>query len=399
MEMERNDRNNDYRRHLLEVLRSNGEARNGEEGGSLHVLADQESIGELDHAGASLAFECRERPIHLIEVRTESGRLVGGLCVPENGTKAVRLNCGRATVELNVQATPDRWTVRASTCPTPTVLHRLRSLAGSLAGKFRPHIGIGGAPARWRNPGVAPAALPATLWTRAGVLAQVVLAFAVLVLVSDRLDDSKRIQERGMRLAKLAESIERQEAVTEEALEALSRQEQRLAKITSLQSDVARTLRAQEREIGGLQRVAQKVNKATSTHREAEAFFLTRLNDAAAERSKLQGQLRDLSASNEKLGREIAQLQVRTVVTEARLASQVEPFRFWVSFQEGVPEERIDQWVREIRGHKGPVNDRWYSVEVDVPQSQSKDRLLRSFQQDTDIVKAVKLSFEVPSNP
>jgi hypothetical protein len=145
--------------------------------------------------------------------------------------------------------------------------------------------------------------------------------------------------------------------------------------------------------------VAKNVERYGRTHQEYETFFLAQLNDAAAERTQIHDRLRNLSVSNEKLSREVAQLQVRTVVTEARLANQAQSFQFWVSFQEGIPDERIDQWVREIRGHKGPVNGGWYSVEVDLPQSQSKDRLLKAFEQETDIVKAVSLSLDVPLSP
>jgi len=401
MEMGRNVQPNDYRERLLSALRSNRGLHMEDEGGSLRVLVDQECIGTLDcaGAGATLVFESRERPLHLVEVRTESGRLVGGLCMPESGTKAVRLRNGAADVELSAQVSDGRGTVRAVSRSAHPVLHRVQSMLGSFVGVIVRQVRTFGAPDRGSVAGASAFTPHAVLWTRAGVLAQVVLALAVLFLVSDRLRDSQGMQERGMRIAKVSETLARQQAATEEALGALARQEQRLAQVARSQDKIERVIRTQENKITGLHRVAKKVEKYGQTHQEAEAFFLTRLNDAAVERTRIHDQLRTLSVSNETLSREVAQLQVRTVVMEARLANQLQSFQFWVSFKEDIPEERIDQWVREIRGHKGPVNAGWYSVEVDLPQSQSKDRLLKAFQQETDIVKAVSLSLDFPTSP
>ncbi|HEX9742501.1 MAG TPA: hypothetical protein VGA17_06895 [Nitrospiraceae bacterium] len=394
MEMGRNDQDNDYRELLLSALRSTRDLRKGIEGGSLQVFVDQENIGALDRAGAgaTLVFESRERPLHLVEVRTESGRLVGGLCMPESGAKSVRFGIGAANIELSAYTDHGRGTVRAVSCSAHPVLHRIQRMLGSLAGGILHHIRTFHAPARGSVAGASAPTPHAVLWARAGVLAQVVLAISVLALVTDRVTDSQRWG----RVAVDGDLLNRQLTAAQDAL---ARQEQRLAQVVRSQDEVERALLAQKRKIAGLHRVAKNVERYGRSHQEYETFFLAQLNDAAAERTQIHDRLRNLSVSNEKLSREVAQLQVRTVVTEARLANQAQSFQFWVSFQEGIPDERIDQWVREIRGHKGPVNGGWYSVEVDLPQSQSKDRLLKAFEQETDIVKAVSLSLDVPLSP
>lgn len=398
--MEQNIHNDDYREHLLSALRSDRRSRTADEGGSLHVLVDQESIGTLDcaGAGATLVFESRERPIHLVEVRTESGQLVGGLCMPESGSRAVRLRVGSADVELSAQAYHGRGTVRAVSCSAHPVLHRVQSMLDSLAGGIVHQIRAWGAPAHGAVAG-APVAPSASLWAGAGVLVQMGLVVTVLFLLGDRMIDAQKAEERDAKVARVGDSLARQQAASEGALEALARQEQMLRTLTSSQAEVKQALRAQKREMAGLHRVEEKIEQLSRARASSEASVVARLNDAAAERAQMGNQIRILTAAKEELNREVAQLRVRTVVTEARLANQVQSFQFWVSFQDGIPEDRIDQWVREIRGHKGPVNAGWYSVEVDLPKSQSKDRLLKAFQQETDIVKAVSLSLDFLASP
>ncbi len=398
--MEQNIPKTDYREHLLSALRSDRRSRPEDEGGSLHVFVDQEGIGTLGCAGrdSALVFESRERPLHLVELRTESGRLVGGLCMPESGTKAVRLRVGTVDVEVSVEAADGRGTVRAVSHQARPELRRVQDMVGGLAADIRDHVRgmVTSAPGNVARGPVAPST---SLWAAAGVLAQVGLVVTVLFLLGDRMIDAQKTEERDAQVARVGETLARQEAASAGTAEALARQERLLRALTSSQAEVRQALRAQKREMAGLHRVEDKLEQLGRARASFDASVVARLNDAAAERAQMGDRIRVLTAANEELNREVAQLRVRTVVTEARLANQVQSFQFWVSFQDGVPEERIDQWVKEIRGHIGPVNAGWYNVEIDLPQSQSKDRLLKTFQQETDIVKAVSLRPATPEDP
>ena len=78
-------------------------------------------------------------------------------------------------------------------------------------------------------------------------------------------------------------------------------------------------------------------------------------------------------------------------VAEIRQETQGRPFMFWVSFQDGTPEESIDSRIREIHGRTGQINAGWYKVEVSLPQPQTADSFVESLKKAT-IVKAVKTS-------
>ena len=82
------------------------------------------------------------------------------------------------------------------------------------------------------------------------------------------------------------------------------------------------------------------------------------------------------------------QLTSPPLVVDTRVNAQ--PFLFWVNFSEGTTQERIDQWVNEMQGHKGTLNEGWQKVQV-VQPSIPTDRFLEQVR-ETEIVKAVRVS-------
>jgi hypothetical protein len=71
-------------------------------------------------------------------------------------------------------------------------------------------------------------------------------------------------------------------------------------------------------------------------------------------------------------------------------ATQQAPFLFWVTFSEGTSQERIDQWVHEMKGHKGAVSEGWQEVRI-VPPPVPPDRFLEQIREEK-IVKAARIS-------
>jgi hypothetical protein len=329
-----------YRDTLLSALRARSVRQDREQPEVFQVFVNQESIGILDgrRDDTSRISVSRERAVHTVEIRSETGELVGGVCMQEFDRKAVQLRIGRSMLDINVQNRPDGGTVRVT----------LQAASPAWA---RIPAGLAAAVARWGSSRTAsPSYAQSTmLWSRAGTLAQIALAGAVLFLVVERaIDDAP-----GMK------------ATTTE--EVLARQERLLVALMHIQAEVKQTLEAQ-------------------------------LRDAAADRAQLRGQVRSMTTANEALSREMAQLQTRAIVTEAKLANQEHSFKFWVSFQDGTSQERIDQWVKEIRGRTGPTNAGWYPVEVNLSKPQTSDELLESLKK-AKIVKAITTSLNTAPAP
>lgn len=315
-----------YRDTLLTLLRARTARQGRERSEAFQVFVNQESVGILDghRNDTSQISISRERAIHSVEIRSEAGDLVGGVCMQEFDRKAAWFRICRSTLDVNVQNRPDSSMLRVALQAASPVWSRIQA-------------GVAAAMARWGSSHILfPSHGARTLlWSRPGAIAQIVLAGAVLFLVTERaINDLYTTSE-----------------------EMLARQERALAVILQSQAEVKQTLQVQ-------------------------------LGAAAADRAQLRNQIQSMTVANEALSREIAQLQTRAVVTEAKLASQEHSIKFWVSFHDGTPKERIDQWVKEIRGRKGSINAGWYSVEVFLPKPQSSNELLDSLKKNK-IVKAI----------
>lgn len=77
-------------------------------------------------------------------------------------------------------------------------------------------------------------------------------------------------------------------------------------------------------------------------------------------------------------------------VVQGAQSGQAQPFLFWVTFNDGTSQERIDQWVHEMKGHKGALNEGWQEVQI-VPPSVPPDRFLEQIKEDK-IVKAARMT-------
>jgi hypothetical protein len=319
-----------YRDALLSALRARAGRLDQGRSEMFQVFVNQESVGTLDglRNDTSRISISRERAIHTVEIRSESGELAGGICMQEFDRKVEQFRIGRSTLDVSVHNRPDGGMVCVALQVASPAWSRIP--AGLKA--VMACLGAGFAP--------APVYVPRAMrWSRTGAVAQVVLAGAALFLVAERVMDDPSSTKYVM---------------TEEVL---ARQERMLTALMRGQAEVKQTLQIQ-------------------------------LSDATADREQLRNQIQGMTTANEALSREIAQLQTRAFVTEAKLANQVPPFKFWVSFQDGTSQERIDQWVKEIRGRKGPTNAGWYRVEVNLPKPQSSNELLESLKK-TKIVKAI----------
>ncbi len=365
--MEQNGQLSGYRQHLVEALRQHPRRRYREEPGSLQVFVNQECIGTLDcgWGGTSLVSVSQDKPIRVIELRTASGVLAGSLCARDIGVQTARFPVGPHAIEVSICNQLDRGTLRAEFRPAVSFIQRVRRVASATL-------------AAVRRPGWMMRPLPGiahrTGWGRAAVLSQTALALAVLFLVVDRLADRTGTWKT---------------VTTSAAEKAFVRQEHRLAKLVEQQASVIQAIKVQQRDVARLDRAVAAADRQSRKRHEAEALLLSRLSSEAADRERMWNEIQSLTAAKEALSKDVAVLESRAVVAEARRENSVQPFRFWVSFHDGTSDKSIEELIQGIHGRKGPVDAGWYSVEVNLSQPQSPATFVESLRK-TKIVKAVK---------
>ncbi|MBI4400425.1 MAG: hypothetical protein HY581_02195 [Nitrospirae bacterium] len=401
--MEQDGQLSAYREHLLDALRDLPERRRGESSGSLQVFVNQECVGTVDCEGTSttLLSVSQQQPVREVEIRTAAGLLVGSLSAQEVGMKVARFSLGTEALEVSVQNRSDGGSVRVTYRAPALLWDRVQNMAMAMVRGFGrrgtrvlpEHVSLTPAPSLLLN----------HAWPKLAVVAQIVLASAVVLLVVDRLTDRFGTESTVAQVAPNSEPSVIKPTILEEAL---ARQEQRLLKLTQTQEAAVQTLKAQQREIG-------------------------RLHRAVVERERMRDQLQRLTAAKEALSRDVALLEVRNRELEHGLKEQAvalakvllpqppdkptagggseatlpppiqppqmaevrreNPFTFWVSFQDGTSEESIEHLIHEIHGRRGPTSAGWYNVEVNLPQPQTQDGFFESLKK-TKIVKAIATS-------
>lgn len=424
-----------YREALLTSLRG----RMGRRGGRVEVFqvfVNQESVGTLDGrgVGTSRMSVNRARAIQTVEIRSESGELVGGVCLQDFGRKAARFSVGRSVLDVSVHNRPGGGTVTVALETVFPVWSRI--LARLAASVSRLGSGL--------------AAMRPSLWAPV----QVVVVLAVVFLLADRFTERWEVHEATVQeLSSVTKPVEaRLEANRRETKLALARQERALEQVAQMQDDTAQKIKAQQQAVAELQRaveaVAQRqqqlsvaVKAAVSNDRAWRAIeerLEKTLGSIESDRERVFDHIFHIADAQERLTRQQQKLEhdmvslqnreLRTslesqavavakmlsaqeaskgatvveAVAEPAGGSKQEPkaylVTFWVSFQDGTPEESIDQFLKDIHGRKGPGNAGWYPVEIDLPKPQATDELLESLKK-TKIVKAITTSLNSAPNP
>ena len=368
MGMEEEGQLSAYRERLLDSLRDFPERRRRERPDSLRVFVNQECVGTLTcgGAGSMSVFTSRGRPVHAIEVRTSTGLLVGGLCAETAGMRRAEFPVAMRTLEVSVENRLEGGSVRVAYCAASPVRdwvkNRLTAVKTGMAGQSL--------------------SLSPDFWRMARVAGQAVLVVSVLLLAADRLTDRWGLKETVARFTTIAETSGMKLAAAEDAL----------IKQEKVLTSLARTVKAQKQHLTRVQRavgvMAQEQQQFSAS---VETRVFAELSQATTERERMHDQIQSLTVAKDAMSKDIAVLETRAKVAEIRQETQVRPFMFWVSFQDGTPEESIDSLIREIHGRTGQINAGWYKVEVSLPPPQTADSFVESLKKAT-IVKAVKTS-------
>ncbi|MCC2641773.1 MAG: hypothetical protein K0S45_2186 [Nitrospira sp.] len=422
---------NDYREHLLDALDDQPRRTADERPGFLQILVNHERVGTLDCARAdpSFAFTARERSIQHLEIRSESGVLMGGCLAPEAGHKNVRLAAGKGSVTIHVQNHFDGGSLRVQYEPAPGWWTHMVSA-----------MGLASEPSRQ-------AMKTSPVLTMTAAFAQIVLAVGVVALLAERVPGWLGWDDR-------AQQLEEEQAARQSAQEQIDLVHQQLARLVEAQAATLAVSRSEQERIAQLSQLVetvtqtqQKLNQQVATVQEdllavktdvaeeVQNGMRVAVSAVEADRESVRQDLRSIKSVNETLIKQVGLLESRNRELHARLAltsldvakvnaspkasllAKGEPakdaamptpvadgireadrqaFMFWVAFQDGTTEKSIEELVEEINGiKKGPMKSGWYSVEVSLPKPEPPDRFLESVKR-AKIVKSVVTSKAMP---
>jgi len=427
-----------YRDTLLAALRARSVRQDGGRSGAFQVFVNQESIGVLDgsRGDTSRISVSRTRAIHTVEIRSESGELVAGVCMQDFDRKTVQFRAGRSTFDISVHNRPDAGTVRVTLQAASSAWARIPNQLAAAMARL--------------SSSVAPVRVPFWATVQAG------LVLAVLFLVADRFTDRLELHDMTRRQA-LSSATQPLEAKLQDTRLALARQEQLLHQLAQTQEETVRTIKTQQQTFEGLHRTVEtvvqnqkqlgvnvkavrrgekpagdrtaqaveaqvnKVLRSMESDRERVFNHIFHLADSqeriARQQQKLERDMvslqnRELRMSFEQqavavakmmsaqeASKDVASVEVSSEPTvEQKPESKVYLVTFWVSFQDGTSEESIEQLIHEIKGRKGPSNAGWYPIEVNLPKPQTPDEMIESLKK-TKIVKAITTSLNTTPAP
>ncbi len=422
---------NDYREHLLDALDDQPRRAAAERPGLLQVLVNHERVGTLDCAQAnpSFAFTARERSIQHLEIRGESGVLIGGCVAPEAGHKDVRLPLGKGTATIQIYNHFDGGSLQVRYETAPSWWSHVVAAIGMPSGssKLAPRV--------------------TSVWTMTTAFAQVVLALGVVALLAERIPGWLASDDR-------AHQIEEEMAARQSTQEQIDRVHQQLAQLIDAQAVALAVSRSEQERIAQLNNLVDSVTHTQQTlnsqvaavkedlyavksdvAQEVQNGMRVAVSAVEADRELVRQDLQSIKSVNETLIKQVALLESRNRELHARLAltslevakanaapkptvlaktdtaketavpttvadglreADRQAFMFWVAFEDGTTEKSIEELVQELNGiKKGPMKSGWYSVEVNLPKPEPPDRFLESVKR-AKIVKSVVTSKAMP---
>lgn len=421
---------NDYREHLLDALDDQPRRAAAERPGLLQILVNHERVGTLDcaHADPSFAFTARERSIQHLEIRGESGVLIGGCVAPEAGHKDLRIPLGKGSATIQVHNHFDGGSLQVRYETAPRWWSHVAAAIGVGSGTFKP------------------AAPVTSLWTLTTTCAQIVLAVGVVALLAERIPSWMGSDDR-------AHQLEEELAARQSTQEQIDRVHQQLAQLIEAQATAVAVSQSEQDRIAQLNNLMDTVTQAqqklntqvaavqedlhtvkTDVAQEVQSGMRVAVSAVEADRELVRQDLQSIKSVNETLIKQVALLESRNRELHARLAltslevakanaapkptilakndsvkdavpttiadglreTDRQAFMFWVAFQDGTTEKSIEDLVQELNGiKKGPMKSGWYSVEVNLPKPEPPDRFLESVKR-AKIVKSVVTSKAMP---
>lgn len=414
----------DYRACLIDGLKVR--ARRSACGSSdpIHVFVNEHRVGTLDGGGTETTFQIQiQTRIDTVELRSEDGVLLGGLSAPEYGFRTAHIPISGDTIQLRVHNTAQGGSATAMFTPAPSSWRRIwKTLAASAEATVR-------LPTVMMGPRI-----------RVVAVAQLLLAIVVVGLAADRIavwmaperTPSLVTQAEAPWAASLPEvtKLERQlgelAQIQARTVDTIQLQQQGMAQ---LQSTITKLSSTQEKVVSNMLTVRQEMEKQQKgSGREVRQMTRLLMGKALSEQEQLEAEIHSLTVANDRLSEKMVGLEQdneelkkklkaagvdvsKAVVSghgnatttrppdivqtpqslqaaDSRSNIQLQPFLFWVAFSEGTTQESIDQWLREMDGRKGVLNEGWQEVAI-VQPAVPPDRFLDRIR-EAKIVKAVR---------
>jgi hypothetical protein len=408
-----------YRDRLLQNIQSGSTRSACRVSDSVQVFVNQRRMGSLDGSKGEATLHVRtDGRIEDVQLRSEDGVLLGGLSAPEYGARNSHIRLDRDTVELRVQNYGEGGSVNALFIPAPRLWRLAKNALFRVAGAAAP----GG---QLVVPGM-----------RTMAFTQVLLAVLLAGLVAETFNGWKMFERPAAttvvtpvqapwaaplsEVAKLQQQIGELSHMQTKAVDTIQAQQQGIAQ---LQRTIAKLSANQETMASGVLTVKQEMEqRRKGAGREADRLTRMLMSKAQNEQEQLEAEIQSLTVANDKLSKEMSELEDRNQdlkkrlraagiessnatppavtpatgstpssdVAEARPSSTQQPFLFWVTFSDGTSQESIDKWVQDMRGRKGAFADGWQAVEIQPP-TEPMERFLDHIKQ-AKIVKAVRVS-------
>jgi hypothetical protein len=307
----------EYRERLLKDMREGIHRSSCESADPIQVFVDQRRVGLLERNGGKSTLHVQSQTqIDTVELRSEDGVLLGGLSAPEYGFRSSRISLTHNTVELDVHNTAQGGSVRAVCTAEPGFRYQLE----------RERIGSDDRatqrPVTFRGAGI-----------RAIAFTQVLLAVVLVGLVVDRTTGW---------VTPVRSSLPATKADIPSAapLSDLTRLEQQLTALSQMQAKTVETIQTQQQGMAQLQRAMAKLSSAQdavvsnvldvrqemeqrrkgSAH---EAARMTRviMSRAHSEQEQLEAEIHSLTIANDRLSKEMADLEQHNQDLKKRLQS------------------------------------------------------------------------------
>jgi hypothetical protein len=320
-----------YRARLLKGIRE-GIGRSARAASDpIQVFVNQRRVGVLDGTRATFQVQS-EAHIDSVHLRSEDGVLLGGLSAPEHGSRNSRISLTRDSVELRVHNTAQGGSVSAVYFPAPNLWHRTRQALGSVTESVTPR------PIAFAGSGM-----------RAVVFAQVLLAGAVVGLVADRMTGWLTpvppplpvTQPKVPAAAPLAEVTKLEQQLAEvsrmqtKVVETIQMQQQGMAQFQRTMAKVSST---QESVVSSMLTVKQEMEQRRKGGDRADRMTRVIMSRAHSEQEQLEAEIHSLIVANDRLSKEMADLEQHNRDLKKRLQSAgVDVSKATVSDREELP--------------------------------------------------------------
>jgi hypothetical protein len=400
-----------YRACLIDGLKASVRRSACGSSDPIHVFVNEHRVGVLNGGGTDTTFQLQTQArIDSVQLRSEDGVLLGGLAAPEYGLRTANIPLSGKTIQLHIHNTAQGGSATAMFIPVLSSRHRIwKTLAGLADAAGRP------------------SSVTMLSGMRVAAVTYVLLAIVVVGLAADRI----AVWMAPERTPSLVTKVE---APWADPLAEVAKLEQQLGELAQMQTKAVDTIKLQQQDMVQLQLAITKLSSAQDkvasnmvtvrqemekqqkgSGREVRQMTRLLMGKALSEQEQLEAEIHSLTVANDRLSQKLlgleqdneelkkklkaAGLEVSKAVVQpaqfsqaadSRSNIQLQPFLFWVTFSEGATQESIDQWLREMDGHKGVLNEGWQEVQI-VQPAVPPDRFLDQVR-EAKIVKAVRSS-------